>query len=352
MNIKILIKMNKIVLGCLFGDEGKGLVTRWLARNEKETWIIRFSGGPQSAHTVMSRETGISHVCSSFGAGVLEGIPTVYLGGYFDLCSFVEECKVLESKGVDIPKVYLKGCKKMYPHDVYLGQRGNREKRDGTCGKGIYQAFIRPDSLRSRSDLNNYWKEKGLSEHEISWLWKIYDEALESEYSKKVVRGSYPIPQTRIVEGTQGLLLDKDFGFFPHVTPSSTGFKGLEESGVLKKGDEIWLVLRSYLTRHGNGYNPKYPVDIINPYETNIYNEWQGRFKKGLIEEDLIQRAIDRHSIDSWQRRYDLKINVVITCLDVHTPDIERIKKVFTDNLKISEFYGSWGPYSDEIKSL
>lgn len=346
--------MNKIVLGCLFGDEGKGLVTRWLANQEKNPWIIRFSGGPQSAHTVMSRETGISHICSSFGAGVLEGLPTVYVGGYFDICSFVEECKVLESKGIQIPKVYLKGCKKMYPHDVYLGQRGDREKRDGTCGKGIYQAFIRPDRLKSRSDLDEYWKSKGLSEGEISWLWEIYDEALKSKYSKKVVRGSYPYPisQTKIVEGTQGLLLDKDYGFFPHVTPSSTGPLGLENSGILKKGDEIYLVLRSYLTRHGNGYNPKNPVVINNPYETNVYNEWQGEFKIGELETDLIQRALDRHSIDTWQRKYNLKINVVITCLDVHTPDIDGIKKVFTDNLDISGFYGSWGPYSDEIKSL
>ena len=343
--------MNKIVLGCLFGDEGKGLVTRWLARQEKDPWIIRFSGGPQSSHTVISRETGITHICSSFGSGVLEGIPTLYLGGYFDVCSFVEECKVLESKGINIPKIHLgSGVKLMYPHDVYLGQRGDREKRDGTCGKGIYQAFIRPD--KGRFDLGTYWREKGLSEEEIRWLWKIFDEALETPYSKNVLVNGLPTTKVRIVEGTQGLLLDKDFGFFPNVTPSSTGPHGVSVSGILGEGDEIWLVLRGYLTRHGVGYNPKNPLLIQNPYETNHYNEWQGEFKTGEMETDLIGRAIDRHSLDVWQKKYKLKVNVVVTCLDIHTPDIEGIKKAFTDKLDVSEFYGSWGPYSDEIRSL
>ena len=345
--------MNKIVLGCLFGDEGKGLITRWLAKQEKDPCIVRFSGGPQSAHTVISKETKVSHICSSFGAGVLEGIPTIYRGGYFDLCSFVEECKVLESKSIDPPNIYLRGCKLMYPHDVYLGQRGDREKRDGTCGKGIYQAFIRPD-YKERNQLNTYWKEKrGLSEDEIFWLWEMYDEALNSKYSEKVIRDNYSFwPTSTIIEGTQGLLLDKDFGFFPHVTPSSTGPYGLSVYDLLRKGDEVWLVLRSYLTRHGTGYDPKFPITINNPYETNHYNEWQGEFKTGIMEMNLIQRAIDRHSLDVWQKKYNLSINVVITCLDVHTPDIEGIKKVFTDNLKISGFYGSWSPWSDDIRPL
>lgn len=343
--------MNKIVLGCLFGDEGKGVVTRWLARQEKDPYIIRFSGGPQSAHTIMSRETGVSHICSSFGSGVLEGIPTIYMGGYFDICSFVKECEVLDSEGVKIPEIHLKDYIKMYPHDVYLGQRGDREKRDGTCGKGIYQAFIRP-KFHSRQQLNEYWKMKGLLEDEISWLWDIYDKFLNSKYSKKVIRNSGLWPSSAIVEGTQGLLLDKDFGFFPHVTPSSVGPQGLFNFGVLEEGDEIYLVLRSYLTRHGIGYTPLKPVNINNPHETNVYNKWQGEFKIGEMETDLIQRAIDRHSLDVWQKKYNLSVKVVITCLDVHTPDIDSIKNVFTRNLKISEFYGSYSPYSDDIRSL
>ena len=70
--------MNKIVLGSLFGDEGKGATVQFLCKKEIDKGIIplviRFSGGPQAGHRVL--HNGISHVCSLTGSGVLLNCPT------------------------------------------------------------------------------------------------------------------------------------------------------------------------------------------------------------------------------------------------------------------------------------
>ena len=55
---------NQIVLGSLFGDEGKGNVVQWLCMNSYKPLVARFSGGPQAGHRVVYK--GKSHVCSSW----------------------------------------------------------------------------------------------------------------------------------------------------------------------------------------------------------------------------------------------------------------------------------------------
>ena len=53
----------KIVLGSLFGDEGKGTVVQWLCKeaiaDNKKCVVVRFCGGPQAGHTVT--HNGITH---------------------------------------------------------------------------------------------------------------------------------------------------------------------------------------------------------------------------------------------------------------------------------------------------
>ena len=69
----------KIVIGSTFGDEGKGNVVQWLCKQAldvgKKVAVVRYSGGPQAAHTIYCN--GIKHICSSYGAGVLLNIPTI-----------------------------------------------------------------------------------------------------------------------------------------------------------------------------------------------------------------------------------------------------------------------------------
>ena len=46
------------------------------------------------------------------------------------------------------------------------------------------------------------------------------------------------------------------------------------------KNTEAYFVTRTYTTRHGNGYEPKFPIVIPDwKKESNIDNQFQGKFK-------------------------------------------------------------------------
>ena len=71
-----------VVIGSAFGDEGKGLATDVLAsKRPGETFVVRFNGGAQAGHTVVTPE-GQRHVFSHFGSGTLAGAAT-FLSKFF-----------------------------------------------------------------------------------------------------------------------------------------------------------------------------------------------------------------------------------------------------------------------------
>jgi adenylosuccinate synthase len=82
-----------------------------------------------------------------------------------------------------------------------------------------------------------------------------------------------------LFEGAQGLLLDQDRGFFPHVTRSNTGLRNVltlaDEWGLERL--EVTYVTRAYLTRHGAGPLPHelpdkpYPGVVMPPIVPNAY---------------------------------------------------------------------------------
>lgn len=315
----------EIVLGTLFGDEGKGVTVQWRVREAlnrgERPCVVRFSGGPQSAHNIVS-ETGIKHTCSSFGAGLFYGVDTAYIGGYFDPICFVNECKELESKGVQIPKIHLcSWVPFITPYDVMANLMDEKEFADGTCGKGINKTRIRMEAVSDRNYFNKPYLDKARKFHklpEIEEYETMYFDALDSKYFKKyiVLDDCFYIKNYDILifEGTQGMLLDEDKGFHPHTTPSKTGLNGVPDCDL--KDAEVFFTMRAYLTRHGNGYTPVQMFDIVNTHEVNAKNDKQGEFKVGSFDFDLLRRSFDRHNIDYYVREYNLKPNIVMTCCD------------------------------------
>ena len=63
------MKRFQAVIGAAMGDEGKGLVSRWLAKQaferEEKTLTVFFSGGCQRAHTT------VEGVFSYFACGTI-----------------------------------------------------------------------------------------------------------------------------------------------------------------------------------------------------------------------------------------------------------------------------------------
>ncbi len=120
-----------------------------------------------------------------------------------------------------------------------------------------------------------------------------------------------------VFEGSQGVLLDQDHGFFPHVTRSYTTSRNAMEiisrNGLLNP--EIYYITRAYQTRHGTGpmTNTELPLRLINnEQETNVLNDWQGKFKTSILDLDLINYALLTDNNYSG----DIKKHLVVTCLD------------------------------------
>lgn len=306
---------------------------------------MRFSGGPQAAHTIFNGRT--EHICSSFGSGVLLGVPTVYTTGvYIDPICLMNEYKVLKSKGAD-PKLYLESsCRIITPYDVVAGLHNSKVRHDGTCGKGIYPTFERYNNCKWRSVLNSSNNPEdilyGASNYHRMGRMPDYDAMfkkafLEMQTEMYLSPASAMTPDVLIVEGSQGLLLDMDHGFFPHVTPSKVGLNGVPECDL--KNAEVYLVTRTYTTRHGNGYEPQQPlgIDLSDKYESNVTNEYQGDFKTGVLEADLLNLAFQRHCIDNYLTKYHMRLNLVVTHMDV---PVENHKFEILHKGGVDGFYG------------
>lgn len=142
----------------------------------------------------------------------------------------------------------------------------------------------------------------------------LFDESVEEFRNLQNI--IYPVSfvpndENLIFEGSQGLLLDKNIGFFPHVTRSNTGSKNILEIGF---NPEVYCITRAYQTRHGNGPMTNFDIEHnikLSSKETNTFNEFQGNFRVSLLDIDLLLYSVAKDPYISNNRD-----NLVITCLD------------------------------------
>ncbi|XOF34629.1 MAG: adenylosuccinate synthetase [Candidatus Electrothrix sp. YB6] len=318
---------HKIVLGAGFGDEGKGMFTDYLCRNAKRPLVIRFSGGQQAGHTVVS--DGIRHVFSNLGAGTLQGAPS-YFARFctIDPVGIINELEALREKGVE-PLLYIDAeCPVTTPYDIRYNQQHHPH---GSCGVGVGATVNREEHFYSLTfaDLFYPWVLETRLEL-LKRFYKGYTDVDLEDFLEccAVLTGSPWIRRTSglpadppdslysdyIYEGSQGLLLDQHYGFFPYVTRSDTGTKNaLSLCG--ENEPEIYLITRAYQTRHGKGpmSNEELPHNIRrNPLETNTCNRFQGEFRRTLLDLSLLEYAVSRDTL----LRSSSKKHLVINCLD------------------------------------
>lgn len=319
-----------IALGMCFGDEGKGIFTDYLCLQHSNSIVIRFSGGPQSTHTVVTDEN--SHVFTNFGSGTLRGIPT-YWSKFCPIepRGILNELFVLLKKGIK-PTLYIdENCPVVTPFDMKHNQESEKKNGHGSCGVGFgatinreekhysltFMDLFYPDILQERLRLIENFYNFSITHQEVLDFIHYCKMLVNHEVINKIGSPTVLNKDHFIFEGSQGLLLDQNFGFFPNVTRSNTGCENaidLLKSWNIRDRLEIFLITRAYQTRHGPGFmtNENIPHNIKeNPEETNVENEWQGKFRKSILDLSLLEYAINR---DPWVRKADK--NLVITCLD------------------------------------
>jgi adenylosuccinate synthase len=323
-----------IVFDLGYGDAGKGTIVDFLARDMNAGLVVRSSGGPQNAHNVVTAD-GIHHTFRQYGSGALAGVPT-HVGRQVILepVSLFEEYKALRTLGANTNITIDLDCLIATDYHSIVNKVKEIERGinpHGSCGWGInetvqYALDNYTDAIRAR----DYYKlstlkhklyflhaycskyiEKSGIEIEIPAVVDVLDD-METSWDLVVNSLGHPhfIPDNVIFEGSQGVLLDQTYGFFPYVTRSNTTTKNAVDMFREWHGrsPDIRIgVTRTYSTRHGAG--PL--VSEANPgyFPPELHNEkgvWQGSFRKGWLDLVGMRYAMDISPCDV----------LAVTCMD------------------------------------
>lgn len=347
--------MNRVICGLGFGDEAKGLATSYLCSKTKNPIVVRFNGGPQCGHTVKFND--IHHVFSNFGSGSPQGIPT-YWSQYcpFNPTSFLNEYYILKEKGINPVIMVNPLCPIITPYDIVDNQREAKASGHGSVGVGFGKTLERhekyfklyvqdlfyPQVLEAK--LTNIEKQYYKFDINIKIIHDFLEDCDEAINLIKICQYEDLTFYYKIFEGGQGILLDQDFGFFPNVTRSNTTSKNvfqIDPYGI----EEIIYVTRTYQTRHGNGYmSNECKLDLKNnEHETNVTNEFQGIFRTGVLDTQLMNYALkcDKHFSK------DTNKSLFISCMDQYEINVDDLLSKLDCDFK--NVYVSYGPSLDDV---
>jgi len=331
-----------IVLGTVFGDEGKGAMVNVVARNSNKPLVIRFNGGHQVGHQTVL-EDGTRHVFSNFGSGTLQGAPTFW--SRFCTVSptgVMREGKALRDLGFNPVVYYDANAMVTTPFDILKNIENDGATNHGSVGVGFGQTIQRNEDMyhlymrdllypeirdaKLMNIIKNYYGYNfdPTQQHQNAKTLDIYHKFIKAcdELVKNhtIVHNGLKEFQDMnwIFEGGQGILLDMDYGFFPNVTRSNCTAKNAIE--LLKDYPDTHIktfyMTRAYQCRHGNGYMTNEELDnsyiTNNPLEANTDDGFQGKLRKTVLDADLLKYALqcDRYENPKSQRF------LVMTCLD------------------------------------
>ncbi len=337
------------VLGLGFGDCGKGNFVDALTRRWQAHTVVRFSGGAQAGHNVVTSAYAHSparhHTFSQFGSGTLvPSVRTILLDPMiFHPTALLMEADVLGRIGVHDALSRLKidaQCRITTPYHQAAGRLRERLRgtaAHGTCGVGVGEtvrhALNHPDQVLRYADFSQpsmaqmdklqtiretLWAElsplcsqddaescrediQTLQNETLAVKWLNHCWALARQcppQSTETLSAQLRQPGCVLFEGAQGVLLDEWHGFHPHTTWSSIKTTTVNDVAAglgIDAPIEHYGVLRSYLTRHGVGPLPTHDesLDDLLPEPHNHSNGWQGRFRRGHPDAVLLRYALN-----------------------------------------------------------
>lgn len=275
-----------VVIGCFYGDEGKGKVIDYLAADADIA--VRATGGDNAGHTI--KVDGVKYAMHLIPSGILSGHTTGIIGNGVVLNPEVllKEIDNLTEHGYDVEH-YLKISDKTHvilPYhsmlDVALEKV--RTSKIGTTGKGIgpsycdkfersglrmedfYSASFRDklkELVESRKALLKFYDpdnrdiDRVLDFGTIYETYSSYGQRLRPFVCDTITLLHKALEQNKkvIVEGAQATLLDIDFGSYPYVTSSNPTIGGILTGTGLSASDigNVYGIIKAYSSRVGEG---------------------------------------------------------------------------------------------------
>lgn len=278
-------KPNVVVVGAQVGDEGKGRIVDYLAK--QSSVVVRFQGGNNAGHTIwVNDKKTVLHLIPS---GILypEVTNVIATGVVVDPFVLLEEIKQVESQGVKVTPENLKisgACHVITPiHkaiDVHE-EAGRGKNKIGTTQRGIGPVnvdrvarrgvrlydLIKPGRLQqliTKAQYDTYYWKYELIDNYESFITKLQDAGAKLApfladtalfLDKACHKGGV------MFEGAQAALLDVDHGSYPYVTSSHcvAGYAPVGAGVSPLYIDEIMGVVKAYTTRVGTG---PFPTEI------------------------------------------------------------------------------------------
>lgn len=341
-----------------FGDTGKGSLVDFLAREYDAHTVVRYNGGAQAGHRVVTGErTPREHVFAQFGSGTLAGAAT-HLSRFMllDPLAMVAEERHLRDLGVaDAFERTTIDARALVI--TPFGRAVNRLRelargagRHGSCGMGVGETMADylahgeqvlfagdlTDADRLRVKLRfvhavNMAKAEALrpaladnpaavaewallDDDWQDWLIDAYHDfaARARVVAGETLHSILRRPGTVIFEGAQGVLLDEWRGFHPYTTWSTTTLERadclLAEAGYAGHTTRIGIT-RAYATRHGAGPLVSEDAKLAGalPDARNGFGDWQRDFRVGWLDIIMLRYACEVVGRLDW---------LAVTCLD------------------------------------
>lgn len=337
--------MSDIVLlaGMGFGNEGKGSITDWLCSQGKYPLVVRYNGGPQTGHNVVTG--GVTFCYSQFGSGAQAGART-HISRFVYVNPILALNEGAELKSLGLTDIFQSLTVEdrapiVTPFHVAanrIRERARGDRAHGSSGQGVGETardvlagdetlILRAGDLRQPEVVIR--KLRKIQEHKRAQLqdlreqtrrhadlvphWTALDAgdlySITEAYSQFARSGLSLVNAawlnriladrgTTVFEGAHGALLDQDWGFHPHTTWSRCTFANADEllRGALIHRAPLRLgVIGAYSHRHGPG---PFPAEDTNNWfgvsmhdHNNKLSAWQGPARCGPFDRVMAKYA-------------------------------------------------------------
>ncbi|GAW93719.1 adenylosuccinate synthase [Calderihabitans maritimus] len=284
-----------VLIGAQWGDEGKGKITDFLARQADV--VVRYQGGNNAGHTVVVGDQEFKlHLIPS---GILYEDKTCVIGNgvVIDPSVLVKELDYLESQGISTDNLRIsRNAHLIMPYHKRLDEIEEQRRgayKIGTTKRGIGPAYMDKaarsgirvvdllDKHEFKKKLETILAEKNfLLERVYEADAFVLEEVLQDylQYAERIrkyvtdtswlINKAIDEGQKVLFEGAQGTLLDLDHGTYPYVTSSHpTAGGACIGAGVgPTKISRVIGVAKAYTTRVGQGPFPSELKDSVGDY--------------------------------------------------------------------------------------
>jgi len=329
-----------VVVGAQWGDEGKGKVTDFLARQADV--VVRYQGGSNAGHTVHVNDQEFRlHLVPS---GILYPgtICVIGNGVVVDPGALVSELDHLEARGVDTSGLRISDrAHVIFPYHHLLDAAEEDQKgqlRIGTTRRGIgpsyadkaariglrmadlldwplFEELVTRNLQAKNNLLSKVYGLPTVDPGEILDNYRKYAERLRPYITDTslLVNNALDRGQSVVFEGAQGTMLDIDHGTYPYVTSSHPTAGGACIGAGIgpTRVDVVVGVVKAYTSRVGDGPFPTELSDELGNWlreRGGEYGTTTGRPRRvGWLDAVALRYAVRVSGIDG----------IAITKLDV-----------------------------------